>query len=87
MNWLLDSNILIDYLNGVDAAADVLGKAEATSISRGFMCHTEFSSHDAAVLARQPGAGSNALKGGYSAARLTATRYQTFMIEPIESNH
>ena len=34
MNWLLDSNILIDYLNGIGAAADVLGKAEATSISR-----------------------------------------------------
>lgn len=34
MNWLLDSNILIDYLNGIGPAADVLGKAEATSISR-----------------------------------------------------
>lgn len=34
MNWLLDSNILIDYLNGIDLAADLLGKAEATSISR-----------------------------------------------------
>jgi len=34
VNWLLDSNILIDYLNGIGPAADVLGKAEATSISR-----------------------------------------------------
>lgn len=34
MNWLLDSNLLIDYLNGIGPAADVLGKAEATSISR-----------------------------------------------------
>ncbi|MFU8832350.1 MAG: type II toxin-antitoxin system VapC family toxin [Wenzhouxiangella sp.] len=34
MNWLLDSNILIDYLNGIGPAADVIGKAEATSISR-----------------------------------------------------
>jgi predicted nucleic acid-binding protein len=34
VNWLLDSNILVDYLNGIGPAADVLGKAEATSISR-----------------------------------------------------
>jgi len=34
VNWLLDSNILIDYLNGMAPAAEVLGKAEATSISR-----------------------------------------------------
>jgi hypothetical protein len=34
VNWLLDSNILIDYLNGIAPAADVLGEAEATSISR-----------------------------------------------------
>jgi len=34
VNWLLDSNILIDYLNGIRPAADVIGKAEATSISR-----------------------------------------------------
>jgi len=34
VNWLLDSNILIDYLNGIGPAADVIGKAEATSISR-----------------------------------------------------
>nr|WP_203594629.1 PIN domain-containing protein [Wenzhouxiangella limi] len=31
---MLDSNILIDYLNGIGPAADVIGKAEATSISR-----------------------------------------------------
>jgi predicted nucleic acid-binding protein len=34
VNWLLDSNILIDYLNGVGAAADVLSKPEAKCISR-----------------------------------------------------
>ena len=34
VNWLLDSNILIDYLNGVAPAAEVIGKAQATSISR-----------------------------------------------------
>lgn len=34
MNWLLHSNILIDYLNGIDAAAEVIGSAEATRISR-----------------------------------------------------
>lgn len=34
MNWLLDSNILIDYLNGISPAKDVLIKAEARSISR-----------------------------------------------------
>jgi hypothetical protein len=34
VNWLLDSNILIDYLNGIGPAADVLGTPEATSISR-----------------------------------------------------
>jgi predicted nucleic acid-binding protein len=34
VNWLLDSNILIDYLNGVHEAANVLAESEATCISR-----------------------------------------------------
>lgn len=34
MNWLLDSNILIDYLNGIGQAETVIAKAEATTISR-----------------------------------------------------
>ena len=34
LNWLLDSNILIDYLNGFAPAAEVIAKAQATSISR-----------------------------------------------------
>ena len=34
VNWLLDSNILIDYLNGIDTAAEVISKPEAASISR-----------------------------------------------------
>ena len=34
MNWLLDSNILIDYLNGIQHAAAVLKEPEASCISR-----------------------------------------------------
>lgn len=34
VNWLLDSNILIDYLNGLAPAAEIIGKAQATNISR-----------------------------------------------------
>jgi len=34
VNWLLASNILIDYLNGIGPAAEVVARPEATSISR-----------------------------------------------------
>lgn len=34
MNWLLDSNILIDYLNGIGPAGTVIAETEATTISR-----------------------------------------------------
>ena len=34
VKWLLDTNILIDFLNGVDAAREVLGRDEASAISQ-----------------------------------------------------
>ena len=34
VKWLLDTNILIDFLNGIDAAREVLDREEASAISQ-----------------------------------------------------